>query len=266
MKLPSKLPTLAALASLAAGCAASQIERLEPLAHFPLRLEARVDPVAAHEEWPEPWAGPAEQAPGTERVVRISCSLVALRESLVAEVLGSEAGNLAVRTSREEAARLLAWLDEEARARIVGDVVLAVLDGQQGSLSLSSETAFVAGYDLQQEAQVAIADPRVEVVRTGCQVLATPTLHEGSALELELSLSRRDVERPIAERELRIARHASPVTIQLPVRLAWQLSTRVELESGESLILGSLPIEERREVIVLFADVDVVEAGDLEPE
>lgn len=188
-----------------------------------------------------------------------------------------------VRMDSDAAAALLGWRSGDRRAWIVDDAAARVLlerglaggkveriaaprltlhERQRGSINVTSQTAYVAGYVVSIESATAIADPQVEVVSAGAVLdLVGETIEGSEAVRLDLELRFAELQRPIAITEASFPGGHSPVAIQRPLVTLHRLEADPELAPDECLILAVLCDEAPFETVFAFVSGRSMEGG-----
>jgi hypothetical protein len=222
----------------------------------------RVDLASTTLELPE-WDPKAEEAAAAaegavQPLVRVSCTILRARSADVRAALGTPGERLfALSLERAERDRLLAWLSEAPEAELISAPELVLHDGQRGHLSVLNQVAYVAAFEVAQDAGIAVADPQVDVAQEGLVVATRPRLSsDGARVALEIELIDASLERPLRFEELRLPGGAAPVQVQRPSCLTQRLATRADLALGASLALGGQPAGAGDHVMIAFVDVE----------
>jgi hypothetical protein len=135
------------------------------------------------------------------------------------------------------------WLES---VRACGELELAPLaskpaltadSGSRAFVCVTSETAFIRGFELQQKGDIGIADPRIDVIAEGLLLEARAEPASGGASEVSLDLTLCELDRPIRERVVRLTAGNLPLTVQEPSGVTWTLSLRESLADDEVLVL-----------------------------
>ena len=250
-------------AALALGaCSAAPRDAFAPLQALRrenLKLVIEPDRAGAH----SPLANASWEPPQVEGpMVRLRLKRFGLEPALAERLFEGGAGGLfAFACSRDEAQRLrteLARLGEPRVTDLLGPAELTLHSGQRAYLSYASQTAYVGAYELTTTSEGAIADPRIDVALEGVLFDARATLDvAGGPTAVEFELVACDLERPFAQREVRMYSLA-PLTVQAPGGLTRRLSMQTALAGDEVLIFGgsSLPVDERGRALVALLEVE----------
>ncbi|MBL7008181.1 MAG: hypothetical protein ISR76_04230 [Planctomycetes bacterium] len=135
--------------------------------------------------------------------------------------------------------------------RRVATPSLLMMAGQPASISLLSETSFVADFTTLESDQVLLADPQVGVLQTGLQIHALVEEREGRLFRGRIRFHRSELERMVLQ-ETTLRGHSEPITTQLPaVALA---ESEVQIDADRGLVrLYQLPLLPGDDEIELLA-------------
>jgi len=230
---------------------------LEPLRHVPAELVLR--PTERGLEPARFEALSEEQVALSPRTVSIRVRFVECDARAAGERLGAPSATLlSMVIAREQMAGLLADLRREGAAECTNDSSLVLHQDQEGYVSVTDQRAYVSSFAIRSNGKEALADPQVEVVTQGAQVIATGKI-EGERVTLDLRLEDCRFDPEFAERDLPLA--GGHVTLQEPRGLSRSLTTRVTLARDELLIVGGASFSGRTPGRALFA---LVEAAPVE--
>ncbi len=153
-------------------------------------------------------------------------------------------------------ARLEALREPTGALEVLLTPKVLCLSGEEASVGVLEQHAFVVDYELQSSGASLVADPVIDVVQEGVLMLATPIVHpDGAELTAHVSFQLADLFRPVEEAKKRVGEHE--FTIQLPedALTSWNsgplvvpLATPAVRVRGVSRIstegaLGRLPVE-----------------------
>lgn len=160
--------------------------------------------------------------------------------------------------------------DQLKDAQIITAPSLLVLAGDDAEVRIQKETAYIKDFDLQRMKDTVIADPVIDVIRSGFLMQAVACLSaDGRRISMELSLESTALELPIQELETRLPGLDSPMTVQLPeVRTArWSSSDLVFEGELDSAVLGwQIPNDEGEQTAVeVWITAKVLQAEKQEP-
>lgn len=254
MRLPARGSALL-LGLLLGACASVRHQAIAPLRELrsvDARLEIRPGLAGLERQDVRFDPDPDPEAP----LVRVRARFLALERGLAAEVLEGRARGLAASVcSRDEATRLLRDLGAAAGGgERVDESVLTLHAGQEGSIAVLNQHAYLAAFELVASGAALLADPEVAVAQEGWVLTCTSRLDEagrGTLLDLELVLA--DLELPFGQRSIDLV--GAPLVLQVPSSVVRTLRTRVVLGADEALVLGGegLPAEgDGRSLLVLL--------------
>jgi hypothetical protein len=138
---------------------------------------------------------------------------------------------------------------------VPGTSRLSLRDGQPGSIAVTQEVAYVAGYEVSQSREgCAIADPRIGVAREGVVLSARMVrAPDGSAIGLDLELETCALDRPMGERRVPFVRGGLPLTMQMASGVSRRLTLHSDLAPGEALVFGGSSLRDARDGRALVA-------------
>ena len=253
---PAALVPCLVLAACAAAPKAA-VAPLEPLRHVPAELVLRptergLEPVRFE-------ALTEEQIASSPRTLSIRVRFLDVDARAAERRLGAPSATLlSMVIAREAVGGLLADLRREGDAVPLNDSGLLLHEQQEGYVSVTDQRAYVSSFAIRSNGKEALADPQVEVVTQGAQVIATGKI-EGERVTLDLRLEDCRFDPEFAERDLPLA--GGHVTLQEPRGLSRSLTTRVTLARDELLIVGGASFSGRTPGRALFA---LVEAAPVE--
>ncbi len=198
-------------------------------------------------------APPDASARRSERQVEISCTMLQISSDRAAAILGgTSSGATAGTADRGELERFLDALQELPDVQTTFAPKLTLFDGQSGELSISSETAYVADFELSANHDAWIADPVVDTVRSGTFMRARASLPaETGPVALELSWVLCALGTPMPEIEAELPGDLE-VRLQVPVTRTLELSTDVELAPDRVLVTTCPRWDAERGVLLTF--------------
>lgn len=228
---------LAFLSLSLASCVASRPEVAPPEFLRPVGLTVWVEPkVGAFET---PTASVAEE--GRQVDLELALHLV---EPRVLETLGSQRGVRVFSATACPEKDVERWLGElhaqgELQALKSSDTLLQLAGGRSGFVQHVKHVAYIRAFEMQQEADSAIADPQIDVVDEGVSLRASGARSaDGSATDVDLELSVALLDRPLRERNVNLLSGVGvPVTVQAPTGWTWTLHTAEPLAPGEALLV-----------------------------
>lgn len=257
MRLP--LPSLAACAALCA-CTTTSGPTLHPLSQLavhPLDYRAELTGVGLLEN--ELGTAGLEAAPDdTTTAIHLRVRTVAMSLKTARRLIGwTPRAGRAWSTRRADARRFLERCSELDGVRVTTSPELMMFEGQEASISVTNQTAYVKGYRVQFDGTTALADPVVDVFTDGILLMASGRVEEAqNTVELDLDVMLSDLRRPIPEYEASLMTHTSPVTIQQPVASSQRLQARIGIPADQTLVLVAARLDGSNEQLFFFVTAD----------
>ncbi|HVS18621.1 MAG TPA: hypothetical protein VMT18_08490 [Planctomycetota bacterium] len=245
-------------------CTAAPRAALAPLETLrPVEAELVVRPTERGLERPrwDPWT--EEQIASSPGRVSIRVRFAELDAEAARELLGDQSATLvSLIVSREESERLFEnRADPRPEREYFNDSSLVLHEEQRGYVSVTDQRAYVSGFAIRSNGNVAAADPRVEVVSEGVQLMVVGSADRSDGrVTLELGLEECSFDREFTQRDFAVA--GGRVTTQEPRGLSRSLATRVTLARDEALILGGTTLVGHTPGRALFALVEAEAAVD----
>jgi hypothetical protein len=245
------LPLLFAACASTARAPETPLENLRDVA---VRYRAELAPQAGEVPRPGVPGEPAgidaarADAPADAPTIELTCRLVRFERRLERELFPDvEAPAFGRVVPRAAAQAAEARWRREGRVDLLTAPVLGLRDGGNGSLSVSSQTAFVRGFDLVLAGASMIGDPNVAVAKEGFLLEGRARLAaNGTRVALELALCNTELVRPFTERVVHLPGTKTPVALQIPIGFEQELAADAELGADEVLVLGGLVDREGR--------------------
>jgi hypothetical protein len=269
LRVHSSPTTFAALALvITAGCATVSHDAVSPVdVHRREEVRLVVEPQSAGLADAEYHADPV--APGTP-MSTLRLELYFADVDAIEDALGDRSGSLTgVVCSRAEADRLCDELTRAGAERpldLPRASTLQLFDGQRGSIAVMNQTAYVAGFEVVQHDDQAIADPRIDVAQDGVLLTAVMRGVASGAHSIDLELTVCELERPFEERTIELFHRSVPVTVQLPRAILRRLSLASQLAPDEALVFGGAALHSTRDGKALIAVLEVDDAEQPPPD
>lgn len=196
-------------------------------AGFRLALDAR--PGAA------PW--PAEGGPAT---ATLSILLLGLDAETAAVLEGAaQVGPKAWTTNGSQMGTFVQQVEHES----LSQPSLVAQTGRWNTLSISSQRAYVADFELKGSRQGLIADPVVEVFSTGIQCKARTELQGEDRVAFDFELRHCGEIGTMRDETTRLPGFPATVTVQKPQLFTQELATHATLAPDECLVLSWNDVE-----------------------
>ncbi len=197
----------------------------------------------------------------------VEVRMVSLSRRSGEKLLGQSANGVGV-TSLDgaQSSDLLAMLAESPDAIVLSSPRLTVMEGQTGTIEISTEVSYVSGFDLvpapgERDAKTLIADPVIGVVKDGI-VIALKVERGGDKYNLELDVGVSALQRPIGTSEVHVL--GAPMTVQVPVMVTQRLKGSGLVVPDRTIVLTGLAGEEGDMVLLLVKarETDLTTAPD----
>lgn len=146
-------------------------------------------------------------------------------------------------------------------AEILGRSRLLLVNGGKGDISVSSQESTIQDFEV--SVAKGIADPIIGTLKEGFWLDANPSVRgDGSTVDLDFSLERSVIRRPIRESEVTLPNTTAEVTIQVPECDSTRTSRQVALRAGQSYVFAlewddeTRPREKRTLAVLTVGIVD----------
>ncbi|MBK8205475.1 MAG: hypothetical protein IPK87_01655 [Planctomycetes bacterium] len=205
-------------------------------------------------------------------VFTIETRIVELSAQAAEELFGTRAGGMVGAFSLDDAAidAVTAAVEQRKDCRLLSAPRLAVFEGQTGTIQLTSEVAYISGYEIHAGKPVPkiegsnsasrIADPVVSVMSDG-MVLGLK-VSDGAKLMLELDLTLAELARPIATQQIEV--FGAPMTVQVPVLFTQRIKGSGAIEPGKVLALTGM-VGSGQQVVLVLVSARQTEPADIPP-
>lgn len=196
------------------------------------------------------------------RCVRVDAHLLEVDEATAGALMGRTAVDgidhepaALLRGTRIDPAAIDPALRAAAGARsalILGAPSLVCNDGQQASLAVRSETAYVRSFTVHPVRDTLVVDPVVAVAEDGLQLTFTPRLRaDSSGMALGVHLDLRDVLAPVGVVGAPLRR--PDLQLQVPLVLHQELRAEPELAAHDAFVLSARSPRRDRVLLVMVA-------------
>lgn len=156
---------------------------------------------------------------------------------------------------------MLRKLQSHAQANVLTCPKVTLFDGQAAHVKDAVQRPFVVGFKPQGEAE---PEPQIRVIEEGLSLRLEPVLQDERRVHLDCELALSDI-RSVDEATIRRNRDETPLKVQVPEVATTKVSTTIELQGGETLILGGLSRKsgERRETeaLLLMINIELAATG-----
>jgi hypothetical protein len=125
---------------------------------------------------------------------------------------------------------------------------LTVFEGQNGTISVTNEIAYISGFEVTGGENTRVADPVVETLIDGLMLGLNARTADEKQMRLGVNLVLAEVVRPIATQQINVL--GSPVTIQTPVLYSQRLKGEGQVSEDRVLVLTGMV--KRDEVYVVL--------------
>ncbi len=253
--------SLPLLAFLCCACASTPVLDLAPLPEgraVAVQYASRLAPHVAAPPGPS-GADPVAAEPTDGTQVRIGCRLYAIDAASAPLTSAGDAvfGRVLERAAFERT--LEGWMAAGA-ATTVSRPSLVLPSGRGATLSVLTQIAYVAAFDVKPVHSARIADPNVATVDDGFVIDVRARAGEPSApIDLDVALRQTELVMPLLEGDARLPGTRQSVTIQVPIALRQDLAAQVALGAGDVLVLGGLFEGQGGRRIVAVFEARVVE-------
>jgi hypothetical protein len=240
MKTQATGSALALLLSLAA-CSSVHSPALQPLTV--LRHEnllrvvepsfAAMKATAIEAGWE---SGPRDSAKIGVSVELYGVDLLSLRQAL------GDGANLfsGAVVSRAEADGLKAALAERVATGActqIHDAGLTIFAGGRANVLVVNQRAYISGFQISSTADVAIADPRIDIAEDGILLLVdVEPIGQANEIAFGFELLQSTLDRDFEERDIQLLPGLAPVTLQLPHGISCKTTGSSRLSSDEALV------------------------------
>jgi hypothetical protein len=137
---------------------------------------------------------------------------------------------------------------------------LTVFEGQNGTISVNREIAYISGFEVTGGENSRVADPVVETVVDGLMLGLNARTADETQMRLAVDLVLAEVVRPIASQQINVL--GAPVTIQTPVIYSQRLKGEGHVSEDRVLVLTGML--NQGEVYVILITGKRAELSDIE--
>ncbi|MBK9973454.1 MAG: hypothetical protein IPP14_01535 [Planctomycetes bacterium] len=239
------LPSLAALFTLAAGCATTTMPPQfvpTPESNFQVAYTGAVGAAL------QPALPDMEGSTKSDQQVLITVRVLRLSATVARQLLG-EAGTIgasSLATSQMEA------LLTAAKARgfeLLTSPRVIVFDGQRSRIEIGNSVAFISGFTLTGKDHSRLADPVVETLTDGVVLDIRPEVKPHNEIDLSLAMRISEVQKPIAQTRVKV--FGADMTIQTPVGTTQTLRGSGRIAMNRVLVLSGMVGKEQDVYLLL---------------
>jgi len=233
---------LAAVGLLTCACATSpRIQRLElEPAEFAVSYSGQLGPHAL-DELPE-YTLPEKEASVTYtlevRILRGKAADAAALFGQGVHVVGAWSMDAAVLSG-----------DKLAAMQLVSAPRLTVFEGQNGTITVTNQVAYISGFEVTSSDGARVADPVVETLLDGLMLGLSAKTADGGQMRLSLDLTMAECVKPIRTQEIDVL--GSRVTIQTPVIYSQRIKGEGLLRQDRALVLTGMVNQDEVYVVVV---------------
>jgi len=148
---------------------------------------------------------------------------------------------------------LLAALQKEPKVQVLGAPRITAALLSSSHLLLGEKIGYVRDFEIEVNAATVIANPIVDTVVDGIEFECTAAVIAPGILGMQFRFSVSRVERPMRTFTTTLAKHATPLMIQLPEVKRVALQSGVELRAEETALFAAKTVEGDYVVVLLGA-------------
>ena len=126
--------------------------------------------------------------------------------------------------------------EKSLAARTLTAPVITVYNTQRANLTVVNQLSYIQDFDVEVAQTSFIADPIVDVVKSGFHMKISGGLVAKGVLGVSLDFARSQLETPIKTKKLKALGIGAPMTRQLPKLNEVRLKARAEIQPGQAAI------------------------------